>query len=255
MSTYWTSAWDLPEDAPHTVELLGDPCIHVVFERGRGLDESRVVGVWTRLWRRTLAGRGRIRAVKLRAGAARAFLSSPAVTYACRIIKLTSALAITAADDARLQRAVLDPDDDAEGFAALERRLVDARRDDASGHSSLAVAIVDRVAADPELTTTERLAEVSGLGARALQRLFREHVGASPKWVIRRLRLQEVAVRLDRGDAVSLADLAAELGYTDQAHLARDFKAATGRPPSQLRSSPRRSATDARAAARDDSRA
>jgi AraC-like DNA-binding protein len=43
-----------------------------------------------------------------------------------------------------------------------------------------------------------------------------------------------VALRLERGDAVSLAWLAAELGYTDQAHLARDFKGAVGKSPSEF---------------------
>jgi AraC-like DNA-binding protein len=62
--------------------------------------------------------------------------------------------------------------------------------------------------------------------------VFRAHVGATPKHVIRRTRLQEVALRLERGDAVSLSRLAAELGYADHAHLARDFKGATGKSPS-----------------------
>ena len=32
----------------------------------------------------------------------------------------------------------------------------------------------------------------------------------------------------------SLARIAAELGYADQAHLTRDFRATLGRPPSAL---------------------
>ena len=69
---------------------------------------------------------------------------------------------------------------------------------------------------------------------RPLQRLFRDYVGASPKWVIRRHRLQEAAVRLERDGGGSLAALAAELGYADHAHLSRDFKIATGRSPSEF---------------------
>ncbi len=60
-------------------------------------------------------------------------------------------------------------------------------------------------------------------------RLFRRHVGIAPKAVIRRVRLREVAARVEDGLAPNLADLAAELGYADQAHLARDFRSATGR--------------------------
>jgi AraC-like DNA-binding protein len=59
-------------------------------------------------------------------------------------------------------------------------------------------------------------------------------VGAPPKWLIRRVRLQEAALRIERGDGPSLAGLAAELGYADQAHLARDFKRAVGKSPGEF---------------------
>lgn len=49
--------------------------------------------------------------------------------------------------------------------------------------------------------------------------------------MIRRHRLQEAALRIERGEDVSLARLAIELGYADQAHLSRDFKAAVGASP------------------------
>jgi AraC-like DNA-binding protein len=67
--------------------------------------------------------------------------------------------------------------------------------------------------------------------AEAVSRICR-----SPKWVIQRYRLHEAAERLDTA-ATDLSTLAHELGYADQAHFARDFKAAVGRPPaSYLRS-------------------
>ncbi|MEO5873514.1 MAG: helix-turn-helix domain-containing protein, partial [Streptosporangiaceae bacterium] len=65
------------------------------------------------------------------------------------------------------------------------------------------------------------------------QRLFAEYVGVSPKWVLRRARLQKAATRADRGDTIDWAALAAELGYADQAHLVRDFTATVGLPPAR----------------------
>lgn len=59
---------------------------------------------------------------------------------------------------------------------------------------------------------------------------FAEHVGIGPKWVIRRYRLHEVTERMAAGADLDWAALAAELGYADQAHLARDFKALFGEP-------------------------
>ncbi|MGH3243290.1 MAG: helix-turn-helix domain-containing protein, partial [Spirillospora sp.] len=68
---------------------------------------------------------------------------------------------------------------------------------------------------------------------RGLQRLFHEYVGIGPKWVIRRYRMLEAAGRAEAGARVGWADLAAELGYTDQAHFTRDFTAAVGTPPAR----------------------
>lgn len=228
VAALWTSRWDLRGQRPHVSELLGDPCVHIVCEDGDGPAGARVVGVWTRLWRRTLAGRGRVRAVKLRAGAARAFVDVPAVRLSNRITPLAE---VFGPDAGRLERAVLAPEGDGEAFAAFTTWLRDHRLHARAADSSLAVALVERIVRAPEILTVEHLAQVAGLGPRALQRLFRDHVGATPKWVIRRNRLQEVALRIERGEAPSLAALAADLGYTDQAHLARDFKSVVGKSP------------------------
>ena len=67
--------------------------------------------------------------------------------------------------------------------------------------------------------------------SRSLQRTFNKYVGVSPKWVIRRYRLQEAAEALACGHAESMRDLALRLGYFDQAHFIRDFKAVVGKTP------------------------
>lgn len=228
VASFWVGEWDLRGQPSHTTELLGDPCVHFVFERGDS-DQigARVVGVWTRLWSRTLAGRGRVRGVKLRAGAVRAFVERSAHTLSNTILPISDVLP---SEEDGIEAATMEPEDDSVGLACFEEWLRQQRRDDSQ--VSLAVALVDRIASDGEIITVEALSKVAGLGVRALQRLFRDYVGASPKWVIRRNRLQEVALRLERGETTSLAALAADLGYTDQAHLARDFKTVVGKSPS-----------------------
>ena len=76
----------------------------------------------------------------------------------------------------------------------------------------------------------------SGLTARSLQRLFAEYVGVSPKWVMRRARLHEAAQRASGGEPIDWAELAADLGYADQAHLSRDFTATLGVSPTKYTS-------------------
>jgi AraC-like DNA-binding protein len=84
---------------------------------------------------------------------------------------------------------------------------------------------------DRGTTRVDRLAARCDTGVRRLQRLFAEHVGVGPRWVIRRYRLREVTERLETGDTVDWAGLAAELGHADQAHLSRDVRALFGEPP------------------------
>jgi AraC-like DNA-binding protein len=88
---------------------------------------------------------------------------------------------------------------------------------------------------DRTLLRVEDACAALGYDLRSLQRLFRREVGVSPKEVIRRYRLMEAAERLAKEEGLSGSDLAYSLGYADQAHFIRDFKAVTGVPPSAYR--------------------
>ena len=91
--------------------------------------------------------------------------------------------------------------------------------------------MVYAIAGDRDITKVEDLVERYGLNVRAVQRLFAKYVGVSPKWVIQRYRLHEAAEQLASNTALSQADLALSLGYSDQAHFNRDFKAVVGTSP------------------------
>jgi AraC-like DNA-binding protein len=231
VSALWTGRWDLTGRPPHETLLLGDPSVHVVFEGGDRRD-ARLVGVWTKLWRRALEGRGFVRGAKLLPGAARAFFDGTVATWTNRIVPLRS---LAGPSVGAVARAVIDADD-ASGLRSLAAWLSARRRRDEAHNADvrLAVAIVERIRTDRDLVTVDRLSSVSGLHTRPLQRLFRDHVGASPKIVIRRYRLQEAAERITKGVAPRFTELAAELGYADQAHFTRDFRAVTGFTPSAL---------------------
>ncbi|MGH7462328.1 MAG: helix-turn-helix domain-containing protein [Longimicrobiales bacterium] len=77
------------------------------------------------------------------------------------------------------------------------------------------------------------LAARCGVTRRAVQRLFAKYVGVSPTWVIQRYRLHETAEQLAPGGAVKQSALALSLGYSDQAHFIRDFKAVVGSSPAE----------------------
>ncbi|OYO25375.1 AraC family transcriptional regulator [Enemella dayhoffiae] len=124
-----------------------------------------------------------------------------------------------------------DPDAHAAGRALFEDRLEPLLPLD--DESELVNAIMDRIESDERLRTVTELCATFGLGERTLQRLLGRRIGLSPLWLIRRRRLHEAADRLGQGVG-SLAEVAADLGYADQAHFSRDFKTATGWSPGEF---------------------
>ncbi len=91
--------------------------------------------------------------------------------------------------------------------------------------------LVERIAVDRSILRVDDIARASDLDTRAAQRCFRNYVGVSPKSVIQRYRLHEAAIQLRAPHPPSLAELAASLGYADQAHFGRDFKRTVGQTP------------------------
>jgi AraC-like DNA-binding protein len=80
------------------------------------------------------------------------------------------------------------------------------------------------------------LAAGTGWSGRHLASRFRAEIGLTPKAaarVIRFDRARRLLVSRLGDSGYGLADLAADTGYFDQAHLAREFRALAGVPPSQ----------------------
>jgi AraC-like DNA-binding protein len=83
--------------------------------------------------------------------------------------------------------------------------------------------------------TLEQLARASGLSAFHFSRLFHRVVGLSPHQYLLRCRLRHAHALLSAaGERHSLAEVAAECGFFDQAHLARHFRRAYGVSPGQF---------------------
>ena len=66
---------------------------------------------------------------------------------------------------------------------------------------------------------------------RTLERRFKQAAGYTVKDVSSLMRFERVRNQLWRHPAANLAGLAQELGYTDQAHLSREFKRYSGTTP------------------------
>jgi AraC-like DNA-binding protein len=136
------------------------------------------------------------------------------------------------AEGAALEAGVHAVDGDASAVALVER-FFRSRVGTADDKVNLAAQIVDLARADPSIGRASDLATRAGVSTRSLERLFHRYVGASPKWVIRRFRVHEACERVAAGAPPCWSTLAQELGYFDQAHFIREFRAHVGGTPAQ----------------------
>lgn len=219
----WTVAWDRRGLPPFLAETLPHPSAHVIFERGG----SAVAGVSRKRFTRELSGRGEVFSIKFLPGGLQPFIKRPLSDLTDRTESLTWL---------------------GEGWAALEERVLSLQTDEArvtliegflraraparDPLAELATALVSRIRDEPEWHRVEDLSLATGMSERELQRLFRKYVGVSPKWVLSRYRLHEVLARIEAApEAFDGAALAYGLGYCDQAHFNRDFRALVGTSP------------------------
>jgi len=220
---FWVVRWDLRGLPAHRAETLPHPSVHMTFGDGVG---GRVRGVTRAKFSTLLAGAGGVFAVKFRPGGFHPFVRGPVSAFTDAVVRLRAVWGV-AGDD--LEQAVLALTDVEARMTVVEDflRQRNPRPDD---RALLAGQIVDAVAGDRTLLTMDDVARRFGMSPRTLQRLFAEYVGVNPKWVIGRYRLHEAAEQLLRG-AVSQAVLALSLGYADQSHFVKDFRAAVGTSP------------------------
>ena len=157
-------------------------------------------------------------------------LGVPMHELADRVIPLEDVLGRAAAElPERLHEAPTWP----ERFAMLDRlltgRLVEARPPAAEIEHAWRRLVQTHGGA-----RVEDLADEIGWSRRHLFARFREHTGLPPKVFARILRFQRAAKLLADPGGPSLAEIALDCGYYDQAHLNRDFRAFAGRTPTEL---------------------
>lgn len=228
MRHFWIPVWTLPEGVTLTERVLQYPtCLIVVAQ-----DYARFYGVVTGLSTVTLQGSGWAVGVMLQPGAAQGVFgrsdTKALVDSHVDLATLPHLAGIIAPVHAAMTPAPSDPSSHRAAIQVLTRTLhsTPAPRPD----GLLLTQVVDLIESDPQLRTVADLAARVRMGERRLQRLTHRLLGLSPKWLIQRRRLHEAAARLKEGED-DLAGLAADLGYTDQAHFTRDFGRVTGYPP------------------------
>ncbi|MBD3942391.1 AraC family transcriptional regulator [Microbacterium sp. NEAU-LLC] len=218
---YWIPQWDLPEGVESRQAVLSYPAANLAVEP----DGVTLWGVTTRAGERVLRGSGWAVGALLRPAALAQLTAAPASLADQHIVL----------DEPALQSAVVAAMPDVQAAVAIVEAWLVARVGVVTPEARLANAMAELLMTDPTTLRLDDAAERLRVSARTLQRLAHRTVGLSPAAMIRRRRLQEAAQRVRDDPSASLAAIAADLGYADQAHLANDFRRMLGFTPSDYR--------------------
>jgi AraC-like DNA-binding protein len=239
---YWSVRWDLTGRPPFRSEVLSHPAVNISVESGSSLrfgfplPAALVHGVVTHRFTVDLTGWGRVTAVKFRPGGFRAFTGDQPARNS--VTRLTSAFGV---DPDPVTASVLAADDDAGRAAVLDAALAPLAPEPERAYLELQ-GLLGSMVEDRSLVRVDQVAALAPCSVRTLQRLFATYIGVSPKSVLARYRLHDAAAAIDAGNVEDLAGLAVSLGWFDQAHFSRDFRAVAGMPPSAYLQRARRSA-------------
>jgi AraC-like DNA-binding protein len=225
----WVARWDVPDGGTRPQRVLTYPSANAVLQpsgaRLHGPD--RVLGV------QDLTGRSWVVGVLLRPAATPLLTTTEPVRLAGRDEPLRGAPL------ARVVAVMSTPGKSRPGASrALAGVLEDwlrplaGRVDDAGRLANEACRVAEE---DAGVLRVSELADALGVTVRTLSRVVRQHSGVTPKWLIECRRLQTAATTLHADPRRDLAALAADLGYTDQAHFTRRYRRVIGETPDRTR--------------------
>lgn len=220
---FWQCSDALTSSSDDPFEVLPDGCVEVVFALGELRGRMMVFGTVTRgSFFPTELGTVYV-GMRLRPARLGGLIDARADSLTDRHYQLDSLGGRPA--DSLLQQLSGANSMEAQ-VAALEQHVVQAWR----AHPRLDA--LDRVVAGIRRHAggirVESLVEEISLSRRQLERQFQQEVGLTPKQFCRVVRFQHALLMLQQGP-VNRAALAAELGFTDQSHMRRDFIALANR--------------------------
>jgi AraC-like DNA-binding protein len=239
----WWSQRDLPQ--LHCEHMLPSASTQLIFAlhdatytwQRRSSDES---STWTRgivhgpQWSYFVSGPkpcGAVAGVSFRPGMAGAVLGVPISEITDRHVSID---ALWGASGRSMRQRLLDADEPMAVLRALEQDLVLRLRRPLLIHPAVAHALADP-ARGWGFTRISNIQRHTGYSSKHFISLFRGAVGLTPKHYYRVKRFTGVLQSIAGGVGSSLAATAASMGYSDQSHMTREFRALAGITPTQYR--------------------
>lgn len=220
--------------------VLPDGCLEWIFHLGASFERHLPDGSWEQQPRSFLVGQltrhlllqpvgwPSVMGVRFRPGGAYRLLPFP-------LIELTDQTIHTAdvwrQEGSAIEDAVFNAKTDSERVRLVEAFLL--RQLSYVDPRPRFEATVAQIIESGGQTRVDQLAERVGFSARQLEREFRVSIGLSPKSFARIIRFQNLLRIVGEGMLQEWADVALAVGYSDQPHMVREFRAFTGQTPTE----------------------
>jgi AraC-like DNA-binding protein len=216
----WIAEWQVPRETTLPLDIVAMPCVNLVL-----MGESAfVAGVKTERQRHVLSGSGRIAGLRFKPGGFHSFSLHPVARIRNLEIPADS---VHPSLSPAWARSCMSRDDFDIAAMALFEAIVNLPT-----HRAPRTALVERILEacwrQPELPIPA-IANACGLKVRTLEALFHDSVGVSLVWIRRQIRAMS-AMRMGQQER-RWAEIAQQLGYSDQAHMTNQFRQVVGLPP------------------------
>lgn len=219
----------LPTGQMHLVFRLAGPMLRIFAGdhdmQGQAMQGPVVGGARSSFYAKELSEPVVSLGVQLRPGAAQLLFGVSAAELAERHTLLSDLWGKRAQSTLDQLCSLHDPQ---QQLIALEKQLQAQLHPIKAMHPAIAQTL-----AAPQGCSVQELVRNSQYSHRGFIAVFKQATGLSPKRYARLMRFQQLLACLRAASASTLAELALMAGYSDQAHMTREFRAFSGVTPMQ----------------------
>lgn len=212
--------WYSPAVAATRFEIVPDGSVDVCFVLSERAPRTLIFGTTTRTSTYELESGAPHFGVRFRPGSAPLFVKGNISDLTDNAMAVPDFLGLNAEE-------MLEASSMVERRNRLESTLLRALRHSYDRRSSVLSRAIATIESRKGNVRLRELAAECSLSERQVERLFLDGVGITPKLYMRIRRFRSVLSHLQDppdDEPVRFADIAASYGYTDQSHLARDFR-------------------------------
>lgn len=242
VETLWD--WDMPPSVQRLERVLPQPGAQLVINLHEDETRSYTDDAQRRCIRASgsvLGGPGlhsqiidtaeqiRVVGVVFRPGGAHAFTAEHQQAMLSRDIDLDALFGVAAH---RLRQRLLEAATAGQRLTLLQHWLLQQCRGPATDPA--VTHVIQALDRHPQGARIGALVGATGMSEDRFGRLFQRQIGMGPKRYARLQRFRAVLAQVHRAERVDWCRVAADGGFTDQAHLVREFRAFAGVTPTVL---------------------